>query len=110
MRSDSKYLYLLENAKGPMEDIEKTKLELKMGFNYRQALGEILYAMVTCRPDISISTTKLSQYSQNPAEEHYIALKNIFRYLRHTENDGLIYWRKHEVEFEKMESGLMPTM
>jgi len=72
MRSDSKYLYLVENAKGPTEDNERQRLEIKMGFNYRQALGEILYTMATCRPDISISTTKLLQYSQNPAEEHSI--------------------------------------
>ena len=110
MRSDSKYLHLLENAKGPTDDKDRQKLELKMGFNYRQALGEILYAMVTCRPDISVSTTKLSQYSQNPAEEHYVALKNIFRYLRYTKKDGLIYWRKRETKFENMKSGETPVM
>jgi len=55
-----------------------------MNFNYRQALGELLYTMVSCRLDIPISVTKLSQYSQNPAEIHYVLVKNIFRYLRST--------------------------
>ena len=65
-----------------------------MGINYRQAIGELLYAMVTCRPDISFPVTKLSQYSMNPAEPHYKAVKQLFLYLRSTADDGIYYWRK----------------
>jgi hypothetical protein len=36
---------------------------------------------------------KLSQYSANPAEIHYKAVIDIFRYLHSTLHDGLIYWR-----------------
>ena len=110
MRSDSKYVAEIEQAKGPEDTKEKLELEMKMKFNYRQALGEVLYAMVTCRPDISIAVTKLSQYSQRPAEIHYVALKNIFRYLRNTRNDGLIFWRSKLAKFEKMEEGELPKM
>ena len=49
--------------------------------------------MVTCCPDISFPLIKLSQYSSNPAEEHYEALKHIFRYVKATSDDGLYYWR-----------------
>ena len=49
--------------------------------------------MVTCRPDLSFATIKLSQYTQSPAECHYIALKNVFRYLMITKSEGLTYWR-----------------
>ena len=110
MRSDSKFLSALENAKGPENDIERNKLESKMKFSYRQALGEILYAMVTCRPDISVSITKLSQYSQNPAEVHYLTLKNVFRYLRCTKNDGLIFWRREKATFANIEPAVLPKM
>ena len=110
MRSDSKYLFELENSKGPDSDKERLELEVKMKFNYRQALGEILYAMITCRPDISISVTKLSQYSQNPAEIHYVALKNIFRYLRSTRRDGLVFWRKSTFIHQHIENIQLPTM
>jgi len=110
MRSDSKYLLELENAQGPNDDKEKMKLELQMKFNYRQALGEILYAMVTCRPDISIAITKLSQYSQNPAEIHYVALKNVFRYLRHTKEDGLVFWRNKEFICKHIQFKPLPYM
>ena len=64
-----------------------------MGFSYQSAIGELIYALVTYRPDISYSTIKMSQYSNNLARCHYIAIKNIFRYLRNTINIGLTYWR-----------------
>ena len=49
--------------------------------------------MVTCRPDISYPLIKLSQYSANPVEEHYIAVNDTFYYLRATATDGIYYWR-----------------
>ena len=64
-----------------------------MGFNYRQAIGELLYAMVTCRPDISYACIKMSQYSKDPAEEHYKAVREIFNYLAQTVDDGIYFWR-----------------
>ena len=64
-----------------------------MGLSYRAAIGELIYALVTCRPDISYATIKLSQYSINPSACHYIAVKNIFRYLLTTKDQGLTYWR-----------------
>ena len=64
-----------------------------MGFSYRAAIGELIFAMIIFRPDISFATIKLSQYSVAPAKCHFIALKNVFRYLLATVNEGLNYWR-----------------
>ena len=93
MRNDNKYLAELEITIGPSSTEEKEELEQRMGFSYRQTLGEILYAMITCRPDIAFPVIKLSQYSNSPAEIHYQALKNVFRYLRSTIDHGLYFWR-----------------
>jgi len=79
-----------------------------MKFKYRQALGEALYAVVTCRPDISIAITKLSQYANRPAEIHYVALKNVFRYLRVTKKDGLYFWRDRNTNFSSLRPGILP--
>ena len=49
--------------------------------------------MIMCCPDISFTLIKLSQYSNNPAEEHYIAVKHIFKYLKATVDDGIYFWR-----------------
>jgi hypothetical protein len=93
MPDDRKYMEKIENAVAPITERDRTVLQLKMNFNYRQAIGELIYAMVTCRPDISYPLIKLSQYSQNPAEIHYNAVIDIFRYLNATIDDGLIFWR-----------------
>ena len=93
MPSDNKYIQRLENATKLDSEEDKRTLQHKMGFNYRQAVGELIYAMVTCRPDISFPLIKLSQYSSNPSEEHYLAIKDIFYYLKATKSDGIYYWR-----------------
>ena len=93
MRSDSKYFFDLENIKGPTDVSEQNALAKQMNFSYRQAIGELLFAAITCRPDIMYPVVKLSQFSNVPAPIHFIAVKNIFRYLRATIDEGLHYWR-----------------
>ena len=93
MNYDSSYQRNLELARPPALAEDKIKLQVKMGFNYRQAIGELLYAMVTCRPDISYACIKMSQYSKDPAEEHYKAVREIFNYLAQTVDDGIYFWR-----------------
>ena len=66
-----------------------------MGFGYRQAIGELIYAMVTCRPDILFPIIKLAQYSTKPSVIHFEAVKNIFRYLNATIDEGIYFWRKN---------------
>ena len=93
MKADSAYLHKLETAT-PLSDTERKALEAQLGFTYRQGIGEILYALVTCRPDISFATIKLSQYSVSPSAIHYEALKDVYRYLKATQDEGIYYWRQ----------------
>ena len=93
MSEEKDYLRQLETAIPPESMTDQTSLQVEMKFNYRQAIGELIFAMVTCRPDISFPLIKLSQYSANPARIHYDAVISIFRYLNATLDDGLIYWR-----------------
>ena len=95
MTSDSKTICLLETTVGPDNKIDQRKLEKEMGFAYRAAIGELIYAMVNCRPDITFAVTKLSQYSNQPAACHFTAVKFFFQYLMATRNEGLTYWRKN---------------
>ena len=55
-----------------------------MNFKYRVGIGESIYALITCCPDIIFHLVKLSQYSVQPAEIHYQAVKQLFKYLRAT--------------------------
>ena len=93
MRADSQYQATLETTEGPTEPHEQQQLEEQMGFSYRQAIGELIYAMTTNRIDISAATIKLSQYSNNPAKCHYQAVKQVFIYLYATKEYGIYYWR-----------------
>ena len=76
-------------------DAESLKqIEKEFGFKYRQGIGEILYALVTCRHDISFPLIKLSQYSTRPSKIHFEALADLYRYLHATKEDGIYYWRQ----------------
>ena len=96
MHSENEYIRRLESATPPADHDQQRALQLRMGINYRQAIGELIYAMVSCRPDISFPLIKLSQYSNNPAQEHYEAVKHLLQYLFATPEDGLYYWRETE--------------
>ena len=67
--NDVSYNRTIETAI-PLEKEKLLETERQYGFSYRQAIGELIYAMVTCRPDISFPLIKLSQYSAHLAIEH----------------------------------------
>jgi hypothetical protein len=96
MRNDTAYQASLEAATLPTTPEERLLLHTDH-FNYRQAIGEAIYAMTVARPDIAYAVIKLSQYSHNPAKVHYQAVRHLFKYLALTTKRGIHYWRKHPV-------------
>ena len=50
-----------------------------------------MYAMVYTRPDISHAVGVVSRYMNNPGKEHWMAVKQILRYLRGTKNQALCF-------------------
>jgi hypothetical protein len=66
-----------------------------MGFSYRQAIGELIFALTICRPHIAVPVIKLSQCASCPAVEHCKAAKAVFACLNATREDGLACWRKN---------------
>jgi hypothetical protein len=91
--SDPASLTKLLHGPRPNTDIEREQLQQEFGFKYRQLMGEIMFAMVKCRPDISIHVIILSQFMDNPGPEHYKALKQVANYLAQTLDTGIHYWR-----------------
>ena len=94
MTYNHKMLSEMATTVGPVDVTKASKLELQNSFRYRQAIGELMFAAITCRPDILFPTIYLSQSSNHPAQCHYSAVKRIFRYLRSTPDHGIHYWRK----------------
>jgi hypothetical protein len=65
---------------------------MKMGLKYRKAIGEIMFPMIKCRPNISTHAIILSQFMNNPSEMYYKALKDVIKYLATTSTEGIHYW------------------
>jgi hypothetical protein len=60
---------------------EQKQLANRMQIKYKAGVGELIWAMTTCRPDIAFTSVKLSQSNSVPAEHHYHGLKHAIRYL-----------------------------
>ena len=93
MQSNSQFQSQLEAPIPPLDPTQQNTYQTQAGFSYRAAIGELIYALITARPDISYSTTKLAQYSANPQPVHYTAVKHVFAYLNMTKTHGLIFKR-----------------
>jgi len=64
-----------------------------MQLNYRSGVGELIWAMTTCRPDLAFTSVKLSQSNSCPHEIHYHGLKHALKFLYNSKDDGLYFWR-----------------
>ncbi|KAK3034061.1 hypothetical protein RJ639_034286 [Escallonia herrerae] len=51
---------------------------------YTSAVGSLMYAMVSTRPDIAHAVGVVNRFMTNPGKEHWQAVKWILRYLRGT--------------------------
>ena len=58
---------------------------------YASAIGSITYVMLYTRPDVSYALSMTSRFQSDPGECHWIAIKNILKYLRRTKDIFFIY-------------------
>lgn len=49
---------------------------------YQSLIGSLTYLSAASRPDISHIVSKLSQFNSHPHKEHFVAAKNVLRYLK----------------------------
>ncbi|KAG7359997.1 reverse transcriptase RNA-dependent DNA polymerase [Nitzschia inconspicua] len=86
---------LYQSPAGPSEGSpEHADLCASQGFSYRTLLGELLYAYITCRPDIGYAVVTLSKFASAPHAYHYSCLKGVARYLRRTKHWGIRFARR----------------
>ena len=64
-----------------------------MGFGFRNGVCEIIYAMITARPDIAYKIVRAAQHSACPHEIHYNGIRRLFKYMYQTRKQGIYYWR-----------------
>ncbi|GJU36792.1 zinc finger, CCHC-type containing protein [Tanacetum coccineum] len=58
---------------------------------YSRAIGCLMHAMTSTRPDIAYAVGRLSRFTSNPGRQHWQAITKVFKYLKGTMNYGLSY-------------------
>ena len=96
MQASNAHLRALDDAE-PADPATLRGLQ-QIYFPYRRAMGELIWPMVTCRPEISFPVIKLSQFSTHPAEIHFKAAKHVMRFLKQTRTHGITFWRRHAID------------
>ena len=57
---------------------------------YALAIGSIIFSMLCTRPNVSYALRVISRYQMDLCEGHWVAAKNILKYLRSTKDVFLI--------------------
>jgi transposase InsO family protein len=81
----------LEPARDPFRPRSEDEQPLPTSYPYLNAIGALMYLANNTRPDISFAVNLLARYSQDPTLRHWIGIKQVFRYLKGTEDLGLYY-------------------
>ena len=58
---------------------------------YQQIIGTLIYATIGTRPNIPFVATRLSQFNNNPTQEHIKYAKYMLRYLKGTQELKIKY-------------------
>ncbi|GJT32831.1 zinc finger, CCHC-type containing protein [Tanacetum coccineum] len=78
----------------PIDPVEKLKPNTGKPVDqlkYSRAIGYLMYAMTSTRPDIAYAVGRLSRFTSNPSRQHWQAITRVFKYLKGTMNYGLSY-------------------
>jgi hypothetical protein len=81
------------SATGDPDKKAQAKLAKDMMLLYRSRVGELIWAMTTCRPDLVYVAVKLSQANHCPHNHHFHGLRHALKYLYVTKDDGIYFWR-----------------
>ncbi|CAI7801588.1 unnamed protein product [Closterium sp. NIES-53] len=75
----------------PNHEPDTTPLSREDHRLYQQQLGCLLFAGVTCRPNLSYVASKLAQYLKRPEGENLLDLRRALQYFVSTPDVGLTY-------------------
>ncbi|KAK2578707.1 hypothetical protein KPH14_012663 [Odynerus spinipes] len=107
--NQEKYIQkILERYK--MEDSKPVSTPIEIGWEekesqgeelcapYREAVGNLMYLQVVSRPDIAFALNIASRSLDKPTESHWNLVKRILRYIKGTEDVGLLYKKQGQLE------------
>ena len=62
-----------------------------VGVSYRSLVGSLMYLALCTRPDIAMGVSTLSRFCQDPGMALWEAAKRLFRYVKNSAGEGLLY-------------------
>uniref|UniRef100_A0AAV1TGV6 Integrase catalytic domain-containing protein n=1 Tax=Peronospora matthiolae TaxID=2874970 RepID=A0AAV1TGV6_9STRA len=71
----------------------------KVDVPFREAVGALMHLTTATRPDIAYAVSFVSRFMEKPQEEHWVAIKRIFRYLQGTKMHGICYKPSAKIDF-----------
>ena len=87
----------LENSAPKSTPAERTPLgkdddgqQRQEGWNYRSAIGMMMYLATNSRPDIAFAVNQCCRFANDPKRSHEKAVKRIGRYLQGTKDRGMV--------------------
>ncbi|XP_052181870.1 secreted RxLR effector protein 161-like [Diospyros lotus] len=80
--------FKLQAVKG---NLPKEEADYMKKVPYSNAVGSLMYAMISTRPDIAYGVSLVSRFMCNPSKEHWSAVKWVLRYLKGSVNKGLVF-------------------
>jgi hypothetical protein len=107
LHTTPQFIKALQTEEGNPDPVAQCTLKKKMGFSYRSSIGQLVYAMVCCRPDLSFAIVKLSQHNMCPGKVHFDGVQHTLKYLYQSQSEGLYYWRT--TPQTELESTPLPT-
>ncbi|KAG2758624.1 hypothetical protein PC112_g25926 [Phytophthora cactorum] len=74
----------------------------KVNAPFREAVGALMHLMTATHPDIAYAVGYVSRFMENPQEEHWVAVKRIFRYLQGTKTHGICFKPGNKIDFLRL--------
>ncbi|KAK4835556.1 hypothetical protein QYF36_011335 [Acer negundo] len=67
------------------------KILSRFSMHDSKKVGSLMYAMLSTRPDICFVVGIVSRFQSKPGPDHWTAVKHIFKYLKRTRDNMLVY-------------------
>jgi hypothetical protein len=67
---------------------------------YREAVGCLMYLMISTRPDIAAAVQFVSRFGTNPGPQHWEAVKHIFKYVHKTKHLQLTFKKQGVINLQ----------
>nr|GEW50635.1 zinc finger, CCHC-type [Tanacetum cinerariifolium] len=75
----------------PVEKLKPNTWKPVDQLEYSRAIGCLMYAMTSTKPDIAYAVGRLSRFTSNLSRQQWKAITRVFKYLRGTKDYGLSY-------------------